>query len=132
GLPLFILAALLAGSLGAVFSFSLEATIALAAAGIIHFVFGRYCNFRATRALGSNLVGPLQQISLIVTLVLAVLVLGEALTPLRILGIVLVVFGPMLTMGGESEAQKKEPPATDRAETTAEQLPSSAPPKFEI
>src|SRR5262245_46758063 len=130
GLPLFVIAALLTGSLGAVLDFSPQAMAALAAAGIVHFVFGRYCNFRATRALGANLVGPLQQTSLVITLALAVLVLGEALTPLRIIGIVLVVFGPMLTMRGDREVQEQLPPATDQAETAAEKLGSS--PKFEL
>jgi drug/metabolite transporter (DMT)-like permease len=109
GLPLFVLAALLAGSLGAVLEFSPQAMVALAAAGIVHFVFGRYCNFRATQAIGANLVGPLQQLSLVITLALAVLALGEELTPLRIAGIVLVVLGPMLTMRGDPEARKHVP-----------------------
>jgi hypothetical protein len=30
----------------------------------MHFVWGRYCNYRATRAIGTNLVAPIQQISL--------------------------------------------------------------------
>ena len=36
----------------------------LSLAGIIHFAFGRYCNYRATKAMGANLVGPVQQGSL--------------------------------------------------------------------
>ena len=131
GLPLFVLAALLAGSLGAVLEFSLPAAAALAAAGIVHFVFGRYCNFRATRAIGANLVGPFQQTSLIITLVLAVLVLHEALTPLRIIGIVLVVLGPMLTMRGDAETSKEPPRATDQAETAVEKADPGSPAKFE-
>ena len=38
------------------------------AAGILHFVWGRYCNYRATRAIGTNLVAPIQQFNLIFTL----------------------------------------------------------------
>jgi drug/metabolite transporter (DMT)-like permease len=128
GLPLFIVAALLTGSLGAVFGFSPQEALALAAAGIVHFVFGRYCNFRATKAIGANLVGPFQQTSLILTLALAVLALGESLTPLRIFGIVLVVLGPMLTMRGDAEP----PPATDQAETAVEKVEPGSPPKFEL
>jgi uncharacterized membrane protein len=47
--------------------------------------------------MGANLVAPVQQSNMLVTLALAILVLGEELTPLRILGIVLVVLGPALT-----------------------------------
>jgi hypothetical protein len=64
---------------------------------ILHFVWGRYCNYRASKAMGANLVAPIQQWNLLVTLVLAIVVLGEELTPLRLLGIGLVVLGPMLT-----------------------------------
>ena len=64
----------------------------------MHFVWGRYCNYRATRALGTNLVAPIQQINLIFTLLLAVWILGETLTPLRVLGIGLVLLGPSFTL----------------------------------
>lgn len=68
------------------------------AAGVLHFGWGRYCNFRATKAMGANLVGPPQQMSLVVTLALAVAVLGEPLTPLRVFGILLIVIGPLVTL----------------------------------
>ena len=46
--------------------------------------------------MGANLAAPVQQCSLLVTLALAIWILGEYLTPLRVLGIVLVVVGPAL------------------------------------
>ena len=132
GVPLFFVATWAVGDLAAVFGFSPQAVLALAAAGIVHFVWGRYCNFRATRAMGANLVGPLQQVSLVLTLVLAILVLGETLTPLRLLGIGLVVLGPMLTMRGDAETRTRPPRATDRAETPAEKLESGKPAPFAV
>ena len=98
GVPLFFLAALLTGHLGAVMEFSPKALAALALAGILHFVWGRYCNYRATRAIGANLVAPVQQVHLIVSLSLAIWLLGEQFTVLRILGIALVLIGPSITM----------------------------------
>src|SRR5262245_44378473 len=77
--------------------FSAQAISYLAAAGILHFAWGRYCNYRASKAMGANLVAPVQQSNMLVTLALAIIILGEQLTPLRILGIVLVVLGPALT-----------------------------------
>jgi uncharacterized membrane protein len=47
--------------------------------------------------MGANLVAPIQQSNMLVTLALAIWILGEHLTPLRILGIGLVVLGPALT-----------------------------------
>ena len=72
GVPLFFIATAAAGHLASVWHFSPAAMLSLALAGIIHFVGGRYCNFRATKAIGANLVGPIQQVSLILTLVLAI------------------------------------------------------------
>lgn len=132
GVPLFFIATLATGHLAAVVGFSPEAMLALAAAGIIHFVWGRYCNYRATKAMGANLVGPLQQVSLVLTLVLAILVLGETLTALRLVGIVLVVLGPMLTLRGETEARTHPSRATDQAETSAEKLESGRPAPFAV
>jgi len=102
--PLSFIAALITGNLAAVMGFSPTAVVALSAAGIMHFVWGRYCNYRATRAIGTNLVAPIQQFNLLVTLVLAIWLLGEYLTPLKILGIALILLGPTFTM------QKKVPP----------------------
>jgi len=132
GVPMFFVAALAAGTLGMVFTFSPETVLALSAAGIIHFVIGRYCNFRATRAMGANLVAPLQQVSLVLTLGLAILILGETLTPLRLIGIALVVLGPMLTLRGESEQRTRPPRATDQAETFVEKLETGRPAAFQV
>jgi uncharacterized membrane protein len=98
GLPISFLVALATGSLAAMAGFSTRALVALSLSGIMHFVWGRYCNYRATRALGTNLVAPIQQVNLIFTLLLAIWILGETLTPLRILGIVLVLLGPSFTL----------------------------------
>jgi drug/metabolite transporter (DMT)-like permease len=132
GVPIFCLAAIVAGSLGAVFDFSSQATLALAVAGIVHFVWGRYCNYRATRAMGANLVGPIQQVSLVLTLVLAIWLLGEKVTPLRLVGILLVVLGPFLTMRGDAEKRTRPPRATDQAESPAEKLETGKPAPFQI
>ncbi len=108
GVPLFFIAAAAVGTLGAVAEFSLEAIIALSLAGILHFVWGRYCNYRAMHAIGTNLAAPVQQINLIFTLVLAIWVLGETLTPLRVLGIALILLGASITMR-EGDPQGESP-----------------------
>ncbi len=117
GVPLFLLAALASGQLGLLASFSAEAIGLLALAGVLHFVIGRYGNFRAAQAIGANLSGPVIQLSLAVTLVLAIVVLKETLTALRVLGIVLLLAAPALMRNAEV-------PSTDRAP------PESGLPKF--
>jgi drug/metabolite transporter (DMT)-like permease len=99
GLPIVLLVALAFGALPALTDFPAEAIACLAAAGVLHFVWGRYCNYRATKAMGANLVAPVQQSNMLVTLGLAILILGEHLTPLRILGIGFVMLGPALSYG---------------------------------
>jgi uncharacterized membrane protein len=107
------------GYLGAVTDFSGEAMLSLAAAGILSFVWARYCNYRATKAIGMNLVAPLQQIHLVVTLVLAVAILGEQLTTLRVLGIVLVFLGPAITTRRDYSKALTAPPPKSAAATDA-------------
>ena len=104
GVPIFFVAALTTGYLGVLSHFSGEAMGLLALAGVLHFVVGRYGNFRAAQAIGANLSGPVMQLSLGVTLVLAVLVLKEAMTPLRILGIALLALAPALMRNATAEA----------------------------
>jgi len=100
GVPLFALAAALSGVLGSLFDLSGAAVFWFTLAGVIHFVAGRYGNYQATRLLGANLSGPVQQMSVLVALVLALVFLGETLTPVSVLGIVLVVVGPFIMLKG--------------------------------
>ena len=98
GLPFFIVVSVLLGSWEQVWEFSSKNYFLLAAAGAIHFAFGRYCNLRATQAMGGLLVRPLQQLSVILSLILAVIFLNETLTPIRFLGILLVLLGPIIML----------------------------------
>jgi drug/metabolite transporter (DMT)-like permease len=96
GVPIFFLVTLATGNLEALATFSPQAIQTMALVGLLHFVCGRYCNYRAVKALGANLSAPIIQLYLVATLGLAVVILGEALTPLRILGTILIVVGPAL------------------------------------
>ena len=111
-LPIFALVMWPIGGFTALAGFDARSLDLLIVAGIIHFAWGRYCNYRATKAIGANLVAPVQQYSLILTLMLAVLWLGEPLTVLRIIGIVLVVAGPALTLKPEPKRADEVPPET--------------------
>lgn len=115
GVPVFFLVAAAFGSLGMMTRFSHHAILLLAAAGVIHFIWGRYCNYRATQAMGAVLSGPVQQASLIVALGLAIGFLGESLTPLRALGIVLVILGPAIILyaGKNKQAKAAKPQDLD-------------------
>ena len=75
-------------------------TLALVAAGITHFVIGRYCFFRSVAIIGINRNSPLTQTTVLYTVVIAVIFLDEEVNVLLGVGIALVVLGPMLMAGG--------------------------------
>ena len=97
GLLCFLLVALLTGALESLSRISVAALASLSAAGILHFVIGRYCNFRASQAAGVNLTAPVMQLNAVVTLVLAVVVLREPCTILQLFGGTLMVAGSLVT-----------------------------------
>ncbi len=109
GVPLFFLLLVVFGQLGVLALLSWYAISLLSLAGVLHFVWGRYCNYRASKAIGANLQGPASQSDIVLTLALAVWFLDEKLTPLRVLGILLVIGGPLVTMVGDLRAARKSP-----------------------
>jgi drug/metabolite transporter (DMT)-like permease len=96
----------------AVFTFSTQDHMILMVAGVLHFVGSRYCNYRATKAMGGNLVAPVQQLGLLWTLVLAVVVLGEEMTIGKLVGVALLIAGPVVAF------EKLWTPRTGRATFT--------------
>ena len=100
GVPVFFLLALVTGNLALITGFSTETFVLLMAAGGTHFIVGRYSNYRALRAMGANLVTPIQTCGLVFTLAVAVAFLDEVITPLRLLGIILVLLGPVVMLQG--------------------------------
>lgn len=119
GVPMFFIGALALGHLDDIFGFSTKTVAMLAAAGIVHFVWGRYCNYRATKAIGGNASIPLQQLDFPFKLGLAVVFLGETLTPLRIFGILLIMLGGAIAVPRRKKKKAKEPSAGATAGTGA-------------
>jgi len=89
------------------------------AAGFVHFAWGRYFNIQSLKVVGSNLATPVQQLQLLIALVLAIIFLGETLTPLNILGILLIVSAPMyiLRQRAKEAAAEKASPAPEEGFT---------------
>lgn len=108
GVPLFLLACLASGGLDSLARFSLPAWTWMALAGVVHFVIGRYGNYRATYALGATLSSPIQQLSVPISLVLALIFLDEVLTPLRLAGFVLVMIGPLVAVRRKKDNKKSK------------------------
>ncbi|MFM9970210.1 MAG: EamA family transporter, partial [Burkholderiales bacterium] len=115
GLAFFTVAALLVGQFGVIAQFSPFALLMLAAAGIVHFVFGRYCAYRAIAAMGVNLASPATQWSMLVSLLLALSFLDEKLDAIKLAGIALIVLGPALLAARHS--RRKALPAETKTKT---------------
>lgn len=97
GVPFIFLVLLASGQLGRLSEMSLAAYGWFALAGVVHFVWGRYCNYRATKAIGGNLTGPWAQLNVVLSLVLAIIFLGEVLTPMSLFGIAFIMLGVAAT-----------------------------------
>ncbi len=139
GVPLFLIAAYVGGELTEFDRFSTWNVVLLCAAGFMHFVWGRYCNMRSLAAVGSNLAGPVQQFQLILSLTLAIVFLDETLSPLKVIGILLVVSGPSFIIHGRQaekrraarrRAQASISAAAAGSETVADPAQTTAAPKF--
>jgi drug/metabolite transporter (DMT)-like permease len=97
GLVCFLIVALLTSAHQNFGRFTASTLASLSAAGVLHFVVGRYCNFRASQAAGVNLTAPVMQLNAVVTLALAVVVLREPCTMLQVAGGILMVAGSLVT-----------------------------------
>ena len=125
GVPFLFLATLLFGGYAALTDFSFNSLLWFSAAGIVHFVMGRYCNYRSTKAIGANLVGPLQDLNIIYSMGMAVFILDEKITVLKVIGFCLVMFGPLMTLREGSKAQKatKVPGSEDKKKSPSRFTP---------
>jgi len=97
GVVCFLPLAYFAGELTQLPQFPKTAVAWMAGLGVLHFVIGRYCNFRANAVAGVNLTAPVVQLQVVVTMVLAVVVLHEPCTALQMIGGVLIVAGSLIT-----------------------------------
>lgn len=100
GVPVLLVAAALSGELERAASISPKGYALLAAAGLVHFLFGRYCNYRAVSAIGSNRSGPFMGTSLLYSVGIAVLFQGETVSGPGMVGVGLMFVAPLLMIRG--------------------------------
>ncbi len=96
GVPIFVAFALAMGGFSAMADWGVASWVWMILAGIVHFVIGRYGNYKATQALGATLSTPVQQLSILIALVLAFVFLGETINTVNLIGIALIIIGPMI------------------------------------
>jgi drug/metabolite transporter (DMT)-like permease len=103
------------GELGQIMMFPTVAVAWLAGQGIVHFVFGRYCNYKSNQLMGVNLSAPVVQLQIVVAMVWAILTLHEIFTVLQVIGSVLMLGGSFVTQrnagGGRTAPRSNAEPA---------------------
>jgi len=97
GVLCFLAVAILTGEIARLGQFPAVDAAWMAGVGVLHFVFGRYYNYRANQGAGTNLTAPVIQLQVVVTLALAVIVLKEPCTALQVLGGVIMLAGAFIT-----------------------------------
>jgi uncharacterized membrane protein len=130
GVPLFLLAAFVTGQLASFSNITQRGYILLAIAGVLHFLWGRYCGYRALGIIGANRTAALDSLATLLAVLLAVVVLGESLDPINILGVGLVIIGPAIMIRHSVRqpsaiARSPEPPSVSSTETSASLITST-------
>jgi drug/metabolite transporter (DMT)-like permease len=94
---------------------SLRSAIAFVAAGLTGTLLGRLCYFNGISLLGSSRTEPIKATQPLHGSVIAVIVLGETVTALQLVGILLIVLG----VGSISWETSREPPGGLSSEDAA-------------
>src|SRR5262249_23554926 len=79
----------------------------LACQGVVHFVIGRYCNYKSNQLMGVNLTAPVVQLQVPFAMLLAVVTLHEKFTVLQALGSALMLGGSFITQGNAGKGKEK-------------------------
>src|SRR5438067_1864699 len=79
------------GELHQLVVFPMAALAWLACQGVVHFVIGRYCNYRSNQLMGVNLTAPVVQLQVPFAMLLAVVMLHEKFTVLQAIGSALML-----------------------------------------
>jgi hypothetical protein len=110
----FLVMTLAFGALGQLVVFPLVALAWLAGQGMVHFVLGRYCNYKSNQLMGVNLAAPVVQLQVPFAMMLAVATLHEKFTALQVIGSVLMLGGSFITQSNVGKGGNKtamSPPA---------------------
>jgi drug/metabolite transporter (DMT)-like permease len=79
----------------------------LACQGVVHFVIGRYCNYKSNQLMGVNLTAPVVQLQVPFAMMLAVVMLHENFTVLQAIGSALMLGGSFITQSNAGKGGKK-------------------------
>src|SRR4051812_17747956 len=102
----FLVITIASGEVGQLVVFPVTAFAWLACQGVVHFVVGRYCNYRSNQLMGVNLTAPVVQLQVPFAMMLAVVALHEEFTALQAIGSALMLGGSFITQGNARTEKK--------------------------
>ena len=111
GTVLFLFVAVATGQAFKIGSLAGNEWIFMMSAGVVHLLGGRYCNYRAMAAMGSNRSSPVVGLSMLMSVFIAIVWLGEEITVTKAIGILLVMLGPTLAAKRRKTATPAPTPA---------------------
>jgi drug/metabolite transporter (DMT)-like permease len=103
GVPLLAIASTVTGQIKDLPNLSTQAYLLLVGAGLTQFLVGRYTLYRSFAAIGSNRSTPVRSLSVPFTLLMAVFILGERVSMINGIGIMIVVAAPVIMFKRESK-----------------------------
>ncbi|MBI4284964.1 MAG: EamA family transporter [Chloroflexi bacterium] len=108
GVPMFSASVSFSGEWYRLGILSLKGFILLGAAGIVHFIVGRFLSYSAYRIIGVNKTNPLINTSPVYAVIFALIFLNESLTAAIILGVLCIVTGAVLVSVQRSNASERK------------------------
>ena len=123
----FLVMTIALGKLHQLVVFPMAALIWLACQGVVHFVIGRYCNYKSNQLMGVNLTAPVVQLQVPFAMMLAVVLLREKFTVLQAIGSALMLGGSFITQGIAGKAKRKASAPLASATSVPPQKEMSAP-----
>jgi len=91
----FLVAAIITGEIWELWYFPWQAHTFLALSGIVHFALGRSWGYRSIRLIGATRSNIVTSMNPIVTVLLAMLILGETVSFTMLIGIICTLMGPL-------------------------------------
>ena len=109
----FLVLTIVFGELHHLVLFPMAALAWLACQGVVHFVFGRYCNYKSNQLMGVNLTAPVVQLQVPFAMLLAVVLMHEKFTVLQAIGSALMLGGSFITQSnaGKGKGRHRRRPA---------------------
>ena len=102
----------------------------LAGQGIVHFVLGRYSNYKSNQLMGVNLAAPVVQLQVPFAMMLAVAMLHEKFTMLQVIGSVLMLGGSLVTQSKTKKTSAALPGPTPFGAVPSQQKQAAPGPAF--